>query len=266
MVFTTKGYSHIEQTISEGINQHNNVPQSNKCPQDPELPPDVCQWFRQQQQQQSEPWWWLQLSHWHMNGRLKKCTLAILLGCVCTMILLIAPSTDISAASPSFLIQQFTNPPKGWSPIYPNIVPKSAIGSYLANCTRGPIPDIIGESYSSDGDTLRDTIWLRENFIDPSVNHDTNVTIARVNLTKIDKENSFIGPHISLINGKLIPYKVSNGITSKTTSGYATTIYNYTSKGGTLMIVEKKSPIFYIVTFNTRPDQFNFYWQRIKNI
>jgi hypothetical protein len=204
-----------------------------------------------------------------MNGWLKKCALAILWGCVSTMTLVIVPSKDIRAASRPFLIQQFTNTPGSWFPAKPDIVPKSEIGSYKANCTRSYldqyIPDIIGEAYSSDGETLRDTIWLQDPFTDPSVNHDTIITIQRVNLTKINQYNPLSSSHVSLIDGKLVPYKVSNGITSKTTSGYATTTYNYTSKGGSMMIVEKKYPIFYIITFDTHPDQFNSYWQSIKN-
>jgi len=58
---------------------------------------------------------------------------------------------------------------------------------------------------------------------------------------------------------------MSNGITNKTASGFTTTTYNYPSKGLTLMIVEKRSPIFYIITFNTRPEQFKSYWHNIKN-
>lgn len=97
-----------------------------------------------------------------------------------------ACSTCIDAASSSFLIQQFTNPAKSWRPTWLPLVSgikfsQSTIDRYVANCTRGlSIPDIIGYAYSSDGYNLRDTIWLREPFTNPSANHGTNSSWSRI--------------------------------------------------------------------------------------
>lgn len=76
---------------------------------------------------------------------------------------------------------------------------------------------------------------------------DTNITIERIDVTKIEQVNSLSVFHISLINGKPTPNQVLSVTTHNTNSGYATTIYNYTSKTGSLMVVEKKFPKQFII-------------------
>jgi hypothetical protein len=186
-----------------------------------------------------------------MNRNLKKCTLAILL--VCTMTLLIRPSMDISAYSPSFPIQQFSYS-GNWSISDPGSVGigNSTVGKkidqseYLTQQNFWPRLRIIGESYSSDGKTLNGTLWLNLVPPNPSLNND-NLTIDEININKIHQEE--IPPDISVNNGNFTFYNVTNPYPGKTASNLETTRANFTSGNGTLMIVNK-NPIFYIITFN----------------
>ena len=189
------------------------------------------------------------------------------MGWICVVLSTVAAATAIEAASSPFVIQQFNDTAGTWYTTFlPSDLARNETDKYIANCLKFQGNEtninITGEAYRSNGADLTNTIWLREPFTDPYTYRDTNITIERVNVSKADQVNALSGSHISHINGTL--YNLSNRTTSKTRSGYPTTMYNYTSKTGSLMIVEKK-PVFYIITFNApNPDQFNFYWPKVK--
>src|SRR2546428_13367552 len=85
----------------------------------------------------------------------------------------------------------------------------------IAYCTNNiSVPDIRQVEYSTYGETLFDTISLYNQTIDPSVSHDTNVTIQKVNVTKADQLSSLRNYNIPIEMKKIIPFNVSNAYAS----------------------------------------------------
>lgn len=163
--------------------------------------------------------------------------------------------TEVFASSRPFTIQHFTDPPGDLEsldkPDDPNCIK-----------TNLRIPDIIGVSYSSDGKILNNTIWLNQPFIDPTR---TNLTIYKIDVTNITQTASFKNPHLSIQNKKYVPLNVNKGFPSNG-SLMDSPIRNYTSKDGSLMIVEKQYPLYYIATFDTDSRFFEQYWPTARAI
>ena len=179
---------------------------------------------------------------------------------ICLVIVAITVSlnivvTEVFASSKPFTVQHFTDQLGDLELLDKTDDP---------NCTETNlrIPDIIGVSYSSDGKILNNTIWLSQPFIDPTR---TNLTIYKVDVTNVTQTTSFKDPHVSFKNKMPIPQNVQKGIPDNDIS-INSPIRNYTSKEGSLMIVEKQYPIYYIATFDTDTRFFDKYWPTARTI
>lgn len=139
-----------------------------------------------------------------LNGHLNKYIISILLACI--TIFSTTLSVGISAHSPSFITQQIINPSKSWAiamPLTQLYYGRSHIPSnvtYLSHCTRIPIPDIIGESYSSDGKNLTDIIWLN-NTANPPLQDTTKISNSYPQWETITYKLMIIATDYSYSNG-----------------------------------------------------------------
>jgi hypothetical protein len=186
------------------------------------------------------------------------------------LLYMLMPLQHILGVSPPFIIQQFSDQSNDWlAPALSSLSSQSPIidNHTKTNCTKDMfIPDIGGVAYTSDGELLTDTIWLRQPFQDPSISKDTSLVIEKINVSEPIKLKSLDDSAIKINASKIVPLNVTNGLVNTTASGYHTATYNFTSKKGSIMIVEKKSPIFYIIAFRTNAEKFNDYWPKIKNM
>ena len=184
--------------------------------------------------------------------------MAIFLPYLFMLLIAIPGSISVVASSDSFTVQHFIDAPGGLLP---------SEGRLHQNCTKDnlPIPDIVGVSYSSDGEYLNNTIWLRQPFIDPSR---TNVTIYKIDITNENQMNSFKHPHISIQNNTIVGENAELRNTTKN-SVIVSNLYDYESEGGRgiLMIIDTHSSVSYIVTFDTESKFFfDFYWSKAERI
>jgi hypothetical protein len=195
-----------------------------------------------------------------------------LIVCVVGGVVTITFFNESFGSSPPFVVEQFYDNDTDWlaSDLQkPQQQIKSDIrnDTLVSECTNNHtirIPDITGVSYRSDGRILKSTIWLREPFDNPSLLHDTTMMIEMVNVSKPLQYASVDNSHVSIQDHKFNFSNVDGGLSNETSSGFPKETYIYTTRDGGLMIVEKEFPIYYVLTFKTKPELFNEYWPRAK--
>jgi hypothetical protein len=72
--------------------------------------------------------------------------------------------------------------------------------------------------------------------------------------------------HVSIQNNSLSVSNYTKKLFDYTPTGYSRKIYSDTKHGESLMIVEKGSPVFYVLTFRTHPVLFDYYWPTVKRM
>jgi hypothetical protein len=171
------------------------------------------------------------------------------------IIILLICSLPSRMSASSFVIQQFTDTLNDFNVTF---------GKDL-DCKRVNyrIPDIVGVSYTSDGDVLNSTTWLGGTLTDPSkLVRDTNVTVYFFDIENFTGDVSLM-KYITIKEGRVIPINADNTMKSKSSENF--TIYDYPTTGRSVMIVDK-SPKYYIITFDTPIESFQYYYPTAKKI